>query len=482
MELERRLLTAEMIAPDTGEIVRTPIEVRVDPLTGHTSRILPNRGLMPPNDFDLEAFARENQPRCPFCPERIETLTPRLPPAIHPDGRITHGEAVLFPNLHAYSSHSCVSVYSPRLHYLPLEQITDRLMADNLRTQVTYDKAVMAADPESRWASINANHMLPSGSSLFHPHLQGIVDSEPTTMQRLLAAVPATRFEAYLRAERRAGERVLGNTGRVEWLVSFAPIAPAELRAFVEGVASPVELEDDLIEELAHGLTLTLERVRRHGLSELQSGDLRRAARERRVSAESAHRLPLEPQAVTTGRTRRCSSACTGRAQSISRRRRLPNGSVNDFPREPESVAPGRRQSPADVGAARGRGRLDAAGVDPSDPVQHVCDLLANLRLLEAAGACGAMARTVTEDDASEPPEWWEALGTCARTYRSAIFSASAQGFSAIDEWSQSEGSANHEDLDPGAGAARRGAPKMAVRDPRWPGVCSLAERVRGGR
>ena len=120
---------------------------------------------------------------------------------------------------------------------------------------------------------------------------------------------------------------------------------------------------------------------------------------------------------------------------------------MNDFPREPESVAPGRRQSPADVGAARGFGRVDAAGVDRSDPVQHVCELLANLRLLEAAGACGAVARTVTGDDANEPPEWWEALGTCARTYRSAIFSASAQGFSAIDEWSQSEGSANYDDL-----------------------------------
>jgi UDPglucose--hexose-1-phosphate uridylyltransferase len=258
VELERRLLIAEMVAPDTGEIVRTRIEVRVDPLTGHTSRILPDRGLMPANDFDLEAFARESQPWCPFCPERIEKLTPRLPPAIHPDGRITDGEAVLFPNLHAYASHSSVSVYSPRLHYLPLDQITDRLMADNLRTQVRYDQAVMAADPASRWASINANHMLPSGSSLFHPHLQGIVDSEPTTMQRLLVAVPATRFEAYLRAERHAGERVLGNTGRVEWLVSFAPIASAELRAFVDDVASPAELEDDLIEELAHGLTLSL--------------------------------------------------------------------------------------------------------------------------------------------------------------------------------------------------------------------------------
>ena len=258
MELERTVLIAEMLAPDTGELTRTRIEVRVDPLTGHTSRILPNRGLMPPNDFDLEAFARENQPRCPFCPERIEQLTPRLPPAIDPDGRIVRGEAVLFPNLHAYSSHSCVSVYSPRLHYLPLGRITERLVADNLATQVAYARAVMAADPDSRWSSINANHMLPSGSSLFHPHLQGVTDSLPTTLQRMLADVPASRFEVYLEAERRSGERWLGSSGRVQWLVSFAPIAPAELRAFVFGVSSPAELDDDLTAELAQGLTRAL--------------------------------------------------------------------------------------------------------------------------------------------------------------------------------------------------------------------------------
>ena len=258
MELERRRLTAEMIAPDTGESIRTTIEVRIDPLTWHSSRILPDRGLMPASDFDLEGFARENRARCPFCPERIESLTPKLPAAIHPLGRITRGEAVLFPNLHAYSPHSCVSVYSPARHYLPLGEITDRLMGDNLWTQVAYAKAVMAAKPESRWASVNANHMLPSGSSLFHPHLQGIVDPEPTTVQRGLAGVPAARFAAYLDAERRCGERHLGRIGRVEWLVSFAPIAPAEVRAFVSGVASPAELDDESIAELAHGLVLTL--------------------------------------------------------------------------------------------------------------------------------------------------------------------------------------------------------------------------------
>ena len=72
MMLRRELLTAEMIDPGTGELVRTTVDVRRDPLTGHSSRILPERGLMPASDFDLEAFARENQPSCPFCPERID--------------------------------------------------------------------------------------------------------------------------------------------------------------------------------------------------------------------------------------------------------------------------------------------------------------------------------------------------------------------------------------------------------------------------
>jgi galactose-1-phosphate uridylyltransferase len=258
MELRRHVLTAEMREPGTERMVRTPIDVRIDPLTGHSSRILPERGLMPANDFDLAAFARENQPRCPFCAERIDSLTPKLPARIHPGGRIAHGEALLFPNLHAYASHSVVSVYSPRLHYLPLEDMTERLLADNLLTQVAHAGAVIAADPEARWASINANHMLPSGSSLFHPHLQGIVDSQPTTLQRMLAEVPAERFDAYLQAERRAGERYLGDTGRVEWLVSFAPIAPAELRAFIRGISSPAELDEDLVVELAGGLVRAL--------------------------------------------------------------------------------------------------------------------------------------------------------------------------------------------------------------------------------
>ena len=294
----RHLLTAEMLDPGTDRLIRTPIEVRIDPLTGHSSRILPDRGLMPANDFDLEAFARESRPRCPFCPERIETLTPGLPPAIHPDGRICHGEAVLFPNLHAYSSHSCVSVYSSQLHYLPLDEITERTHGrqpdhpGDLRQGRHGGRSGVSLGLDQRQPHASIGQLAVSPAPPGHRRLPAHDDAASAR------AVPATRFEAYLRAERRSRRALLGNTGRVEWLASFAPIAPAELRAFVEGVASPAELDRDLIEELAHGLTAHPERLCRAGIRELQPGDLRRAPGNRRLSAQSAHRLPLESQAA----------------------------------------------------------------------------------------------------------------------------------------------------------------------------------------
>ena len=57
-----------------------------------------------------------------------------LPPTIVPEGRIRRGEAVLFPNLVPYSKYSSVSVYSPEGHFLPLRELTPKLVADNLAT------------------------------------------------------------------------------------------------------------------------------------------------------------------------------------------------------------------------------------------------------------------------------------------------------------------------------------------------------------
>jgi hypothetical protein len=75
--------------------------------------------------------------------------------------------------------------------------------------------------------------------------------------------------------------------------------------------------------------------------------------------------------------------------------------------------------------------------------------LLANFRLLEAAGACGLIAAGNTEDlIATKPAAWWKGLADCARTYRAAIYRTMVDGFSAIDEWSRSTSSGRDADLD----------------------------------
>jgi UDPglucose--hexose-1-phosphate uridylyltransferase len=259
MELKKDTFAGAIIPPGEANPIITQVEVRWDPLTGHTARLVSGPSLLPNTSHDVAAVVERTRGGCPFCPEAIERTTPRFPPAVYPGGRFTVGEAVLFPNLLAYSQYSSVAVYSPRWHHLPLTGITSALMRDNLTAQVEFIRAVQDHDPAATWASINANHLPPSGSSVYHPHTQGGVHPVPTTMQRQLADVPRDTYADYLNTERHLGERYLGRTGRLEWLTSFAPIAPAEIRAFAPGLTCPARLDASTVEELASGLSRVLD-------------------------------------------------------------------------------------------------------------------------------------------------------------------------------------------------------------------------------
>jgi UDPglucose--hexose-1-phosphate uridylyltransferase len=259
VELRRERFVAEFLDPRNGfERSHVSLEIRWDPVTGHSCRLLPADSFPPPGRHELEQLAEQTREGCPFCGPKIERETPLFPPELWPDGRIRRGEALLFPNLVPYAKWSSVSVYSPERHLLPIAELAPSLIADNLATQVDFARAVARHDPSSAWISINANHLPPSGSSIFHPHLQGSANPEPTTMQRLLAAADPATVRSYLEVERERGERLIASGAGVDWVAAFAPIGPAEIRAFVEGTPSPAGLDETVVETLARGISAAL--------------------------------------------------------------------------------------------------------------------------------------------------------------------------------------------------------------------------------
>ena len=121
--------------------LEVPLSVRLDPLTGHTSRIVTGTKLSPSERPDLtELIAKPSF--CPFCADRINTATGTFPPQICLEGRIRRGSAVIVPNVMAYSEYSSVGLYDTERHFVDLPDLTPRLLRDLLFGFVEYTRAI----------------------------------------------------------------------------------------------------------------------------------------------------------------------------------------------------------------------------------------------------------------------------------------------------------------------------------------------------
>jgi galactose-1-phosphate uridylyltransferase len=260
---ERDVQTATFDSPLADfEPTTVETEVRVDPLTGRTARVVRDSFLVPDEpDVDASVFDDEG---CFFCPGTVEEATPAYPDWVGTD-RGRAGEATSFPNLNPYGAHSNV-VALTEAHHVPAEEFTVDQLADGFRAALRYVHAVLDHDDDARYASINMNYLRPAGASLIHPHMQTLVDDRGTNEQRRIAdAARAFRDEhdegywERLTTVERGGDRDVAETGGVHWLAPFAPTHHRHLVGVAPAVRGDVPAPtDDLVRHLADGLTNVL--------------------------------------------------------------------------------------------------------------------------------------------------------------------------------------------------------------------------------
>ena len=257
-------IAARFLSPDGSEVMKS-LEVRFDPLLGTSSRIAEGVVLSKADEGALAPLQAPN-PNCPFCPDRIGSVTPKVLEAIHHGGRLERGESVLFPNLVPYSQYAAVAVFSQR-HWLPLEGFTPQRLFDNLSVAVDYVRKVHGYDPRAENCAYNINYLYPSGGSLSHPHAQVYLDPHPTTLMRLERGASIAYWTSHGRSywedlaetEEARKLRFVARVGRTTWITAFAPIGFNEVRAIVSDCETILDLTDDDLHSLSAGIGRVLQ-------------------------------------------------------------------------------------------------------------------------------------------------------------------------------------------------------------------------------
>ena len=275
IEFERSVDEARFKSPmEEFEPVTEAIEHRWDPLTGRTSRIVAEVFPEPEGEPDPKAVVGDGE-NCFFCPGTVGEATPEYADAIG-GGRGGRGEATSFPNLFPYAKHSNVVVLTED-HFRPMAELGAERLADGFASGFDYVRSVRAHDG-SRFASINMNFLRSSGSSVYHPHMQAMVDDRGTDRQRRIVRHEREHHDEHgrrywhdlLDAER-SGERYVGRTGDVEWLAPFAPLGQYHVAGVIEAGEEGVP-DAETAKDVASGVAEVLEYYAEAGLNAFNLG------------------------------------------------------------------------------------------------------------------------------------------------------------------------------------------------------------------
>jgi UDPglucose--hexose-1-phosphate uridylyltransferase len=273
IEFRRERKAARLHDPRHDFALRTvESEIRWDPLTGDSGRICHFAfNSTPP--ADLDDLVAASAATCPFCGDKVNTVTPTFAGDEIPEGRLRHGEAVLFPNLFPYDDVSAVAVVS-QTHFLPMDDVPEQAVVDGLGVaRAFFDRCGPDAAP--RWSIVNWNYMPPSGGSQIHPHMQVVHTGTPgNAILRQQAAERAWRGEfgrpyaaQLIEAEHAAGERWIGEIDGVAFIAPFVPTGVlGDVTAIFPHAATIADLDQTRISAFARGLRRVLRGFAAKGL------------------------------------------------------------------------------------------------------------------------------------------------------------------------------------------------------------------------
>jgi UDPglucose--hexose-1-phosphate uridylyltransferase len=245
------------------------IEYRRDPLTGMRSRINQKRAertrqASTRSDSTIRAI-ESSRKGCAFCPENLESMTPRFPSQFIPEGRIRRNSAVLFPNLYPFGEHHAIAVFSKE-HNPSLNDLSVETVRDCLSACVDYLQRIRAKSRDIRYGSINWNYMPPAGASIVHPHLQILADRGPTHLQETVIERSEAYFQKHgtsywhdlVETEEKLADRLIHRGDSMTWLASYAPQANNEILAVFHKFSSVTQIDEPTLAELASGISAVL--------------------------------------------------------------------------------------------------------------------------------------------------------------------------------------------------------------------------------
>jgi UDPglucose--hexose-1-phosphate uridylyltransferase len=235
-------------------------EVRHDPLTGHSTRILD----FPVKEIckaDVSELVEKSRSMCPFCPEVVEQVTPKFHPDLLSKERYSQGEALCVPNVFPYDENGAVCVMTKE-HHLPLNDFTVKILTDALSCCFDYLGDVVVKQPGMIYQSVNWNYMPLAGGSIIHPHLQITASSSSTNYYTvMLAALEKyldkhnSDFWADLRdEEKRLGQRCICITENMTWLVAYAPMGVFDILGIIHNARTPGDINGGTLNDLAGGI------------------------------------------------------------------------------------------------------------------------------------------------------------------------------------------------------------------------------------